>query len=93
MKRSVWIVFGCVLVVIPALAQAKASDELGALVDRVDAQYAQITDFQADFVQETRIQGFDTADPLFRSCLSQETRPAPLGLHNPLGRTHLRASG
>ena len=44
----------------PALAQAKASDELGALVNRVDAQYAQIKDFQADFVQETRIQGFDT---------------------------------
>ena len=60
MKRSVWIVIGCVLVVVPALAQAKASSELGALVDRVDAQYAQITDFQADFVQETRIQGFDT---------------------------------
>lgn len=59
MKRSVWIVIGCVLVV-PALAQAKASDELGALVNRVDAQYAQIKDFQADFVQETRIQGFDT---------------------------------
>lgn len=60
MKRSVWIVIGCVLVVVPALAQAKASDELGALVNRVDAQYAQIKDFQADFVQETRIQGFDT---------------------------------
>ena len=59
MKRSVWIVIGCVLVV-PALVQAKASDELGALVNRVDAQYAQIKDFQADFVQETRIQGFDT---------------------------------
>lgn len=42
-----------------AVAQAQASDELEALVDRVDARYAQIEDFQADFVQETRIQGFD----------------------------------
>jgi len=60
MKQAAWIVIGCVLVVIPVLVQAKASDELGALINRVDAQYAQIKDFQADFVQETRIQGFDT---------------------------------
>ncbi|MXX10788.1 MAG: outer membrane lipoprotein carrier protein LolA [Nitrospira sp. SB0677_bin_15] len=60
MKQSIWILLWCVLVEVPALAQAKASDELGALVNRVDAQYAQIRDFQADFVQETRIQGFDT---------------------------------
>lgn len=60
MKQSIWILLWCVLVGVPALAQAKASDELGALVNRVDAQYAQIRDFQADFVQETRIQGFDT---------------------------------
>jgi outer membrane lipoprotein carrier protein len=51
---------GCLLVMVPALAEAKASDELEALVDRIDAQYAQIKDFQADFVQETRIRGFDT---------------------------------
>ena len=61
MKTLRWIVIGCVLMaVVPALAQAKASDELKALVDRIDAQYAQIKDFQADYVQETRIQGFDT---------------------------------
>lgn len=44
----------------PAVAQARASADLNALVNRVDARYAQIKDFQADFVQETRIQGFDT---------------------------------
>ncbi len=45
---------------LPAVAQAEAGDDLAALVKRVDARYAQIRDFQADFVQETRIQGFDT---------------------------------
>lgn len=69
-----WIVIGwvCLLAVFslppgegkgegfPAVAQARASDDLKALVNRVDARYAQIKDFQADFVQETRIQGFDT---------------------------------
>lgn len=60
MKQLAWIVIGCVLAVVPALVQAKASDELGALVNRVDARYTQVKDFQADFVQETRIQGFDT---------------------------------
>ena len=45
---------------LPALAQTGASDDLQALVNRVDAQYAQIKDLQADFVQETHIQGFDT---------------------------------
>ena len=72
MKFRGWIVFGCVLAVFPVLpgawksdglqsvAQARGSDNLTALVNRVDARYAQIKDFQADFVQETRIQGFDT---------------------------------
>ncbi len=45
---------------LPAIAQARGSDDLEALVGRVDARYAQIKDFQADFVQETHIQGFDT---------------------------------
>ena len=60
MKLPVWMAIGCVLVMVPSLAKAKAGDELEALVDRIDAQYAQIKDFQADFVQETRIRGFDT---------------------------------
>lgn len=60
MKLPVWMVIGCAVVVAPVLAEAKASDKLEALVARVDAQYAQVKDFQADFVQETRIQGFDT---------------------------------
>ncbi|MCY4613556.1 MAG: outer membrane lipoprotein carrier protein LolA [Nitrospira sp.] len=72
MKLRGFIVIGCVVVMFPllpgawkgdglqAVAQARGSDDLQALVERVDARYAQITDFQADFVQETRIQGFDT---------------------------------
>lgn len=72
MKFFGWIVFGCVLVAflflpgewkgdgLQAVAQARESDDLEALVNRVDARYARIKDFQADFVQETRIQGFDT---------------------------------
>lgn len=72
MKLRGFIVIGCVVVVFPllpgawmgdglqAVAQARGSDDLEALVNRVDARYAQIKDFQADFVQDTRIQGFDT---------------------------------
>ena len=72
MKSLGLIVLGCLFAVFPlslgegkgegltAVAQARGSDDLKALVTRVDARYAQIKDFQADFVQETRIQGFDT---------------------------------
>ena len=72
MKFFGWIVIGWGLVAflllpgewkgdgLQAVAQARESDDLEALVERVDARYAQIKDFQADFVQETRIQGFDT---------------------------------
>ena len=72
MKSLGLIVIGCLFAVFPlslgerkgegltAVAQARGSDDLEALVKRVDARYAQIKDFQADFVQETRIQGFDT---------------------------------
>ena len=72
MKSLGLIVLGCLFAVFPlslgegkgegltAVAQARGSDDLEALVTRVDARYAQIKDFQADFVQETRIQGFDT---------------------------------
>ena len=72
MKSLGLIVLGCLFAVFPlslgegkgegltAVAQARGSDDLEELVTRVDARYAQIKDFQADFVQETRIQGFDT---------------------------------
>ena len=72
MKPLGLIVIGCLFAVFPlslgegkgegltAVAQARGSDDVEALVTRVDARYAQIKDFQADFVQETRIQGFDT---------------------------------
>ncbi len=72
MKPLGLIVIGCLFAVFPlslgegkgegltTVAQARGSDDVEALVTRVDARYAQIKDFQADFVQETRIQGFDT---------------------------------
>ena len=72
MKPLGLIVIGCLFAVFPlslgegkgegltTVAQARGSDDVEALVKRVDARYAQIKDFQADFVQETRIQGFDT---------------------------------
>ncbi len=55
-----WIMMGCVgLLCVPAPAPGADRNELQALVNRVDARYAQISDLQADFVQETRIEGFD----------------------------------
>ncbi len=61
MKPLRWIVLGCVCVLsLPMVTPGKGSDSIEALVQRVDAQYAHLKDFQADFVQETRIQGFDT---------------------------------
>lgn len=55
----IWVV---VLLFIPSPACAKdnLSKQIQDLVKRVDAQYARIKDFQADFVQETRIEGFET---------------------------------
>lgn len=46
---------------IPAQAKESLSKQIQDLVKRVDAQYARTKDLQADFVQETRIEGFDTA--------------------------------
>ncbi len=55
-----WILTGWVMVCgAPVFAQGPDSRDLQALVDRVDARYAQLGDLQADFVQETRIEGFD----------------------------------
>ena len=44
----------------PAHAKDNISKQIKDLVKRVDAQYARTKDFQADFVQETRIEGFET---------------------------------
>ena len=61
MKPLGLIVLGCLCVLsLPMVAWGKDSQSIEALVKHVDAQYAQLKDFQADFVQETRIQGFDT---------------------------------
>ncbi len=55
-----WIVMGCVgMLCVPVSAPGAERDGLQTLVDRVDARYARINDLQADFVQETRIEGFD----------------------------------
>ena len=40
-------------------ATGTGGDAIQELVNRVDARYAQLGDLQADFVQETRIEGFD----------------------------------
>lgn len=45
---------------IPVLAKESVSKQIQDLVKRVDEQYARTKDFQADFVQETHIEGFDT---------------------------------
>lgn len=56
-----WILVGCAgMLFAPASAPGADRDALQALVARVDARYAQIRDLQADFVQETRIEGFDS---------------------------------
>ncbi|MDD9859575.1 MAG: outer membrane lipoprotein carrier protein LolA [Nitrospira sp.] len=55
-----WVVMVCVGVLcVPVSAPGAESDALRALVDRVEARYEQLRDLQADFVQETRIEGFD----------------------------------
>ena len=50
----------CLLMPIPAQAAENLSKQIRDLVQQVDAQYARTKDFQAEFVQETRIEGFDT---------------------------------
>lgn len=66
MKAFRWLGPGCFLgclcaLSLPMVAQGQGSDDVDALVRHVDAQYAQLKDFQADFVQEMHIQGFETA--------------------------------
>ena len=88
MKPLGLIVLGCLCVLsLPMVAWGKDSHSIEALVKHVDAQYAQLKDFQADFVQETRIQGFDT--PLRSSgrvYLKKPGRPAGI-IWNPRSST------
>ncbi len=51
---------GLSLISLPALGKESVEDQVLALVKRVDASYARTKDFQADFTQETRIEGFET---------------------------------
>jgi len=44
----------------PVLGKENVAQQVRDLVNRVDSRYASTKDFQADFTQETRIQGFDT---------------------------------
>lgn len=61
MKPRRWLVPACLcLVLLPLFAHGKEPETITALVSHVEARYAQTNDFQADFVQETRIEGFDT---------------------------------
>jgi len=50
----------CLVVPVPTQAKDLLSKQIQDLVKQVDAQYARTKDFQADFVQETRIEGFET---------------------------------
>ena len=44
----------------PSLGKENVAQQVRDLVKRVDTRYASTKDFQADFTQETRIEGFDT---------------------------------
>ena len=44
----------------PALGKENVAQQVRDLVKRVDNRYASTKDFQADFTQETRIEGFET---------------------------------
>ncbi len=48
------------LIPFPVLGKENVAQQVRDLVKRVDARYAATKDFQADFTQETRIEGFDT---------------------------------
>ncbi len=55
------LIIGLSFLSFPALGKESIDDQVRALVKRVDSRYATTKDFQADFTQETRIEGFDTA--------------------------------
>ena len=55
------LIIGLFFLSFPALGKESIDDQVRALVKRVDSRYATTKDFQADFTQETRIEGFDTA--------------------------------
>ena len=56
---GVWL---CVLIILgmPSLGQASPMEQVLELVNKVDARYEQTRDLQADFSQETKIEGFET---------------------------------
>jgi len=54
------LVIGLSLISFPAIGKENVEDQVRALVKRVDSRYATTKDFQADFTQETHIEGFDT---------------------------------
>ena len=56
-----------VILVSPVMTWAEddISRDVQSLVNNVDTRYSKIKDFQADFIQETRIEGFDS--PLISS--------------------------
>ncbi len=50
----------CWMSPVMTLADDDVSRDVQALVDKVDARYLEIKDFQADFTQEMQIEGFDS---------------------------------
>ncbi len=61
MKRLIAsVLIGLSFLSFPALGEENVEDQVRALVKQVDSRYASTKDFQADFIQETQIEGFDT---------------------------------
>ena len=48
------------LIPFPVLGKEPVAQNIRTLVKHIDARYAATKDFQADFIQETRIAGFET---------------------------------
>ena len=58
-RSIIWLVL-VALLGFEALGQASSVNSIQGLIQKVDSHYAQTKDFQAEFSQETQVQGFDT---------------------------------
>ena len=60
MTRIIVVLILSLLVVGPSHGLASLTDEVNALVKKVDAHYLETQDLEAEFSQETQIEGFDS---------------------------------
>ena len=60
MVRVLFLFWVCWVIPVNTLADNDISHDVQSLVKKVDAQYVGIKDLQADFTQETQIEGFDS---------------------------------